>query len=307
MMALTPMPVLAAKNLGKPVVWYAHDYWAMCALRNFIDPYNAMNRRLCGKPDGKTCNQCRINIITSIRLLFWKMILNKADIAISTGKRMIEIYEREGILKGKWNIVTPWLDPFMLEGKGTKKRNKKILFVGSLIDYKGAWVAVKALKHVLKKIPKARLVLIGDEQHSIFRKRMDLIAKKENVSSNVIFAGKRDKKYIKKMLNQGGVFACPTVCMESFGLNWAEAMASGCPVVASAIGSIPEHVDGKSGLLFTPRNYEQLASGIVKVLGNPNLAKRLSKNGKLHAKKNFDIEINGKKIISLYNKILKSQ
>src|SRR3989344_108860 len=305
MMALTPMPLLAAKHLKKPIVWYAHDYWVMCAFRNFIDPRNAMKRYICGKAYGRKCGQCRGSLRNSLRLMLWRWIINGADHAIATGRNMIDIYTKEGILREKWEIVTPWIDPLMIFTSSKQKRDKNILFVGSLMDYKGAWVVIKALKGVLKNNPSSRLILAGDEQDSVFRERVEKIASEYGVLKNIDFIGKISRERLKYLLRTSGVFVCPTVCIESFGLNWAEAMAHGCPVIASSIGTIPEHIDGKNGLIFMPRDYTDLASKINLILGNRELSSRIGITGTLYAKKNFDINKNGKKILKLYNELLK--
>lgn len=310
MVALTPIPVLAAKNLKKPVVWYAHDYWAMCAHRNFINPYNAMQEKLCGKAYGKKCRNCGGSLKSSLKLWLWKRTLNKADLTIGTGRKLVSLYENEGILKGKWGVVVPWIDPIMLsKTKARAKRGRNILFVGSLLDFKGAWVAVKALKYVLKKFPNICLVFIGGEQekNSKYRKKIEAIARQDNVLRSIVFAGKKDRNEIKKELTKAAVYVCPTVCMESFGLNWAEAMASGCPVIASQIGCIPEYIniENKNGILFKPRNYEDLAEKIIGVLKNKKLSQSIGKKGVKYAYENFDIEKSGRKILHLYKKLYK--
>lgn len=308
MMALTPAPLLAAKHLNKPVAWYAHDYWAMCALRNFIDPRNAMKKSICGKAYGRKCSQCRRSLRNSLRLMLWRWIINKADLAIATGKNMIDIYSSDGILKRKWAVVTPWIDPSMMGSVSIRKRNRNVLFVGSLMDYKGAWVAVKAMKYILRKVPEARLVIVGDEQdkNSVFRRRIEAIATEENVTDSLDFLGKRSREEIRKMLQNSGVYVCPTVCVESFGLNWAEAMAQGCPVVASSIGTIPEHINGRNGLLFKPRDEKELAEKIISIIKNRRLAECIGRNGASYSREAFNIESSGRKITGLYRRVYKN-
>jgi phosphatidylinositol alpha-mannosyltransferase len=68
---------------------------------------------------------------------------------------------------------------------------------------------------------------------------------------------------------------------ESFGIVILEAMASGLPVVASAVGGITNLVkDGQTGLLVPPYNSDILAKAIIKLLGNPELIQKLSEEGK---------------------------
>lgn len=315
MMGMTPAPVLAAKSMKKPVVWYAHDYWAMCTFRNFIDPYNAIEDKLCGKARGKRCTKCRMRPRSLLKLRLWKAILNRSDIAIASSRTMARLYKDEGIMGGRWKTVSPWINPLMLKKTGDPaesgiKRGMEILFVGSLVEFKGAWVAVRALKQIIKRVPGASLVFIGGEQDKglIHRNKIDSMARKEGVLGNIRFMGQRSQEEIKEKLGRAGAYVCPTVCMEAFGLNWAEAMAAGCPVVASRIGSIPEFISQKdqNGLLFEPRNHCELAQKVIMLLEDRHLSGKLGQNGADYAVSHFDIEAAGKKILSIYNNMKKS-
>jgi glycosyltransferase involved in cell wall biosynthesis len=68
-------------------------------------------------------------------------------------------------------------------------------------------------------------------------------------------------------------------------------MAEGVPVVASASSSLPEVVeDGKTGLLFPPRDSAALADALVRLLRDPGLARRMGHEGALRVRKLFTIE-----------------
>jgi len=83
-----------------------------------------------------------------------------------------------------------------------------------------------------------------------------------------------------------------------------EAMASKVPVVAFAVGGIPEFLrDEKDGYLVPPNDVDKLAEKILILLQNPDLRVDFGNNGYQHAK-NFSINKNVKQIENIYKEIL---
>lgn len=287
---ISPSAIIAAKLMNKPVIFFAHDYWPICGRRSFIKAETASKQALCEQPAFSKCTKC-IGIKSTLKLKIWKQILNLADVGISASNFMKNIYEQENVLRNKWKITLPWIDlsKFGRKESGTCKKENMILFIGSLMEFKGAWVAAKALKYVLKQIPTAKLIFIGDgqEQNSKYREEINEILKNDATQNNAVFLGKQNWDEIHKWHLKSKVFVFPTVCMESFGLSWAEAMASGCPIIASSIGSVPELLAGK-GILVQPKNEIDLANEIIKIIKNKNLSNKMSKEGKKYALEMFD-------------------
>ncbi len=321
LLAIKPYVLLAAKHAGIPVVWWAHDYWLLCAKRSFIDPYNASKEELCNKAAKKDCSRC-MGLKTRMKYAFWKRIMNyTVDRAIAPAQILQDIHEHNNILRGKWSVVVPWIDSDFFRSdamlKERKKRQKQekskegdkhtILFVGSLIEFKGAWVAAKAMEIICAAYPDTKLLFVGGEQEKEgkYRKQIEEICQRDGTSNAVVFLGKKTKEEIRELQRNAAIYLCPTVCMESFGLNWAEAMAAGIPIVASAIGSIPEYVkDCEYGLLFPPRNNEALAHCIIKLFRDSILAKQLAENGQQYAQKQFRVERATDEILEIYRRLL---
>jgi glycosyltransferase involved in cell wall biosynthesis len=88
---------------------------------------------------------------------------------------------------------------------------------------------------------------------------------------------------------------------EGFGLPVVEAMACGCPVVTSNLSSLPE-VAGKAALLVDPKNVNDIASAIFKVLNDEQFALTLVKRGLKQAKK-FTWEKCARETIKVYESV----
>ena len=78
--------------------------------------------------------------------------------------------------------------------------------------------------------------------------------------------------------------------MEGLGVALLQAAASGVPIVASRAGGIPEIVrDGSNGLLVSPGDSAALAQAVIRILGDPDLAKAYGQAGRRFALADFSI------------------
>ena len=78
-----------------------------------------------------------------------------------------------------------------------------------------------------------------------------------------------------------------------------------CPIVATHVGGIPEVVlDGETGLLVPPKDPEQLARSIIKLLKDPSLASRMAENGYQRLKTYFDIKDTVSKTERMYKELI---
>ena len=93
-----------------------------------------------------------------------------------------------------------------------------------------------------------------------------------------------------RFLGAAAVCAVPSVWQEAFGLAALEPMAHGVPVVASAVGGLPEVVDGESGLLVPPGDEQALAEALKSLLTDPERRAEMGRRGRRRARENFSFE-----------------
>ena len=149
------------------------------------------------------------------------------------------------------------LDTYKLD----KSKHKIFGIVARLSEEKGHDLLLQAFKQVLKTVPNARLLIIGDgpleepllEQHSAL-----------NFDGEVIFTGAQ--RNIPDYLSILDVFVLSST-RESFPLAAREAMAAGRAVIGPNIGGCPEVVDeNKTGYLFESTNIDDLAAKMLQIL-----------------------------------------
>jgi glycosyltransferase involved in cell wall biosynthesis len=105
-------------------------------------------------------------------------------------------------------------------------------------------------------------------------------------------------------MSAADIFALPS---RSEGIPNAvlEAMATGVPVVATAVGGVPEIIeDGVTGRLVPSERPDLLAQGLADVLDNPQLKERLVSEATHHVRQAFSVEARAARIHALYRDVL---
>lgn len=164
--------------------------------------------------------------------------------------------------------------PELVDGRPT------ILFVGRLERRKGLRYLVGAYARLKREMPGLRLVVVGPG--SLDAEVLRLMAER-NVE-DVHLVGQVPYEDLPRYYQSADVFCSPAIGGESFGIVLLEAMAAGCPVVAT---NIPGYAfvtrNGKDGLLVPPRDEAALAEALRTVLTDRTLRRTLSLRGRLRA------------------------
>lgn len=154
--------------------------------------------------------------------------------------------------------------------------------VAALIPLKGHRYFLEAAAYAVKEFPKIQFLIIGDGPE---RANLEALARQLGVDSNVLFLGPR--RDIERLLSAMDIFVLASL-RESFPLSIREAMAMGCPVVATWVGGIPELIrDGESGCLVAPADGIALGKAIVNLLADPELRRRFAENSRQAAEAKY--------------------
>ncbi len=146
-----------------------------------------------------------------------------------------------------------------------------ILFLANLQERKGIFVLLEAWERVAAALPAARLRIAGTGEQakeilsrverSAFRDRVDLL-------------GNIEREHVAETMA-----ACTTYCLPSFGepygMSALEAMAAGRPLVVTDAGGLGHLVPDEGGFKVPPRDAGALADALLRVLRNPEMARRM--------------------------------
>lgn len=161
---------------------------------------------------------------------------------------------------------------------------KIVMHVSNFRPVKRVLDVVEIFARVAEKMA-SRLIMVGDVPD---RPRAQERAKALGVGDHVVFLGKHDS--VEELLPCADLFLLPSGS-ESFGLAALEAMPSGAPVVAAAIGGVPELLPhAEAGYLYPVGDVEGMSDGALQMLNDPVLQKRFGEAGRAIAVECFSAE-----------------
>jgi len=161
--------------------------------------------------------------------------------------------------------------------------------ISRLVPRKGQDVLLRAWPRVLRGVPDAALLLVGEGPH-----RRELTRLRNRVEGPVVFAGQVSEDELPAHYAAGDVFAMP--CrderfgfeVEGLGIVYLEAAASGRPAVAGRSGGAPEAVaNGETGFVVDGTDVSDVTEALVTLLRDPAEARRLGKAGRARAEREF--------------------
>lgn len=170
---------------------------------------------------------------------------------------------------------------------------------GRLVERKGFKYLIQAAKFILAEYPEASFVIIGDGED---RHELDKLSEDMGIKKYIDFTGFRNN--VREIIRTFDVFVLPSL-REGLPMVLLEAMAEGKPIVATSVDGIPELIrNGKTGLLVKPRNSQEIAVGVLKLLHNRDLAQRLGNNARRFVTEHGDMIETTKKIDEVFFQLL---
>lgn len=179
-----------------------------------------------------------------------------------------------------------------------KASQKVLLFVGRMGKEKNLDFLIKALAEIVKIIPQARLVMVGDGPYLPFLKELALNL---GLAENTIFTGSVSYPEIPGYYQAADVFLFASLT-DTQGLVILEAIASGLPVVALKDEAFSQMVLAhKNGFLIKKASPRDFAQKVIKLLENPVLWKNFSKQSQRIAQ-GLSKENQTKRLLQIYRK-----
>ena len=248
-----------------------------------------------------------------------------AVVAVSNGTRA-DVLRLFDVREDRVHVIHNGIDPAFyrpdpatdaLEARGIDRSVPYVLFVGRITRQKGIVHLVRAIRHL---DPGIGVVLCAGQPDTpeIEREMTDGVRAAQAERPNVVWIGEMvSREEVRQLYSHAAVFCCPSV-YEPFGIINLEAAACETPVVASAVGGIPEVVvDGETGLLVPvelslddpmrpvdPDRFElNLAGAINALMADPEARAVMGRAARRRAVEQFGWAAIARQTVALYDSL----
>ena len=222
-----------------------------------------------------------------------KKLVRKAPFVVYVTKAFLQNrYPNLNHNIGISNVNLPPTDLALYAERKTRKfqiKSAKIGLIGSLdTKIKGVLVAVKAMRILVKTIPKLKLEIVGAGNNKRF---LDIV-KNYGLRKNITFLGVLSPiNSVLEWLDKIDLYIQPSYT-EGMSRALIEAMSRACPAAGSRAGGIPELLNPE--YLHKPGDHKKLAHDILKILSNRKLYNQLAKDN-FQLSKSYTSEVLDKK------------
>ena len=183
---------------------------------------------------------------------------------------------------------------------------KVIVSVGRLVHRKGQDYLIQAMPEILKSVPSAHLVLVGEGP---YREHLQNLVKQHRLEASVTFIGRIQYNDLPMYICAGDIFVMPCrsrlmgLEVEGLGIVYLEASACGLPVLAGNSGGAPDAVvQNKTGLVVDGTDHKQIATAAFELLTNVESSQKMGIAGRQWIIDNWRWEIWSKDFENLLNK-----
>ena len=186
-----------------------------------------------------------------------------------------------------------------------------ILFVGRFDLHKGGDLMLESFRLMALKNKEIMLLFVGPDrgvtinsQLLSFGTYLERFIPEDSIKKRIQFLGHCNSDKIADLRKNAFV---TVICSryENFPVSLLEALAAGCPTVATAVGGIKEIItDGYNGLFAEPESAESIAEKVLELIENPEMMKILSKNAIEDSKRRFSPKVIAAQALDYYQTVL---
>jgi len=177
---------------------------------------------------------------------------------------------------------------------------KIILYVGRIIPRKGIEYLIKSIPNVVNQSKDAIFVLIGEGD---YKKEAQELCYELGISDKVLFLSNLSEEMLFEYYKRADIFILPSLS-EGLPTTILEAMYFNTPVITTNIPGVRNHFKDIA-ILVPPKNEEEIAKNINKLLYNESLKNSMIKKGKMHVLNNYNWDKVSKNYLDLYFNLLR--
>ncbi len=237
-----------------------------------------------------------------------RLVLRRADRIVAVSNSMKALLTQHGFAAKKIRVIHNAVDPNETvpntSGKEIRQRygltsNQKVIgVIGRLNPEKGQMIFLRAMEKTARSFRGVKALIIGDGQD---RARLEGFCREKGLSDHVVFLGHQEK--IADYYQVLDLLVLPSLS-EGLPNTVLEAMSFGVPVLATAVGGVPEIIQNGNGMMVPPNDPEALAERMIELLSDDALRQAIGLKGKKSLYPRFAPENRVRQIVSLYEELL---
>ena len=297
---VSPSVYDACKSAGVPVVQTLHNYRLLC-------PAGTLFSR------GRRCQHCTRGVMQGVsRGCYRDSRIQTAAVSVMLGAHRLrgtwtrsvdayvtpsqfcrDFFVAAGLLEHKVHVKPN----FLMQDPGPRSEHGDYaLFIGRLSAEKGVLEMLAAWS----RLPEVKLLIAGDGP---LREQTRRAASQSR--GHIKLLGHLDPAQTLARIKGARFLVFPSRWYEPFGMGLLEAAASGVPAIASRVGAIPELVvDGHTGLLFDPDNFDELVERVRWGWNHPQETEQMGAAARQLYLENFTAEKNYEILTGVYRQLL---
>lgn len=260
-----------------------HDHWGFCFKNTLLKGYDFVCQ------DFSKCDECLPELIDNkqrqlhirMRNDYIALQLSKVDQLVSPSSYLASAYIKAGFSPDKMTVVSNGVNVQRFS-QITKKLPKPVMrftFIGYLGVHKGIHILMAAIKLLLQKGHLGNVCTINIVGTGGMAGELEKFVTENHLSSVVKLWGKVKHFEIETVYQSTDVLINPSIWPENEPVTIMEAMASGIPILASALGgNLNLVVDGLNGCLFESGNAQMLAEKMVEMALDHNRVELMGRN-----------------------------
>lgn len=290
---LTPSIIGAARRRGVPVVLTLHDYKPVCPVYTRLRGGRVCSECIDGGVSGVLRHRCADGSLARSALLYgealvqrWRKSYERVSVFVAPSEFMrVSVAGR--LPAGSVQVLHNGVDT--TARRPSFRDEGYALYLGRLSPEKGVETLLAAHAGLAGRVP-LRIAGTGPLEAELRARH-----------PAAHWLGHLSGEELARTLAGASLVVVPSEWYENCPMSVLEAMACGKPVVASAIGGIPELVaDGVTGLLFPPGDRDALAERLARLMGDPALRRSQGAAARERAEQRFSLARHNTALLRLY-------
>jgi len=238
--------------------------------------------------------------------IFWQFICKLFDGVIVISKHLEWQFRQHVRKKAQIELIPIMVDVAQYAQDDIMPENL-ITYCGTFNHYEEIKILLDAWNEILSDFPSYKLAIIGDKLEPNYIKIYQEVLKLR-IEDRVLFTGNLKPSELAAFLKKSKVLVLPRenglFSLAGLPNKLGEYLATGRPVVCTAVGDIPIYIkDKKEAYLVEPGNKKQFIEELKYILNNYEEAKIVGKAGKKAAERFFTIELNCKRLLAFIERL----